>query len=250
MLCVVGVFKATPPHPPSTGTPLRRTPLRRTAQNFAFFFPLPPQFLFFSPSLVGLVGPPGTAREPKRAHLRVPASRPLNTTKIQRKGPTREGEKNKNCGGGGKQKSKILGGPAEGVRRREVRRRGVQWRGGPAEGGQGKSKPATTITTTTTPNPEQVGPRPLSQARFRVFRGWAQQHTTTNNNTRKFRQNAETTKLAKVGLAKVGQHSKTLKLAKVFGSRLCDAVQSSSLERFGVSSFLPANRPFVFRPQA
>ena len=62
---------------------------------------------------------------------------------------------------------------------------GVQWRGGPAESGPGKSKPATTITTTTTttPNPEQVGPRPLSQARFRVFRVWAQQHTTTHNNT-------------------------------------------------------------------
>ena len=31
-------------------------PLRRTAQNVALFFlPLPPQFLFFSPSLVGLL---------------------------------------------------------------------------------------------------------------------------------------------------------------------------------------------------
>ena len=75
-----------------------------------------------------------------------------------------------------------------------VRRRGVQWRGGPAEGGPGKSKPATTTTTTTTttPNPEQVLPRragPLSQARFRVwvFRGWAQQQhnktTQQHNNT-------------------------------------------------------------------
>ena len=40
-----------------------------------------------------------------------------NTTKIQRKGPTREGEKKQNCGGREK-KSEILGGPAEGVRRR------------------------------------------------------------------------------------------------------------------------------------
>ena len=35
-------------------------------------------------------------------------------------------------------------------------------------------------------NAKPVGPRPLSQARCRVFRGWAQQHTTTkqhNNNT-------------------------------------------------------------------
>ena len=59
--------------------------------------------------------PPGfhtTAREPKRAHLRVPVFK--NTTKIQRKGPTREGDKNKNCGGRGKKKCEILGGPAEG----------------------------------------------------------------------------------------------------------------------------------------
>ena len=58
--------------------------------------------------------PPGfhtTTREPKRVHLRVPVFK--NTTKIQRKGPTREGEKNKNCGGREK-KSEILGGPAEG----------------------------------------------------------------------------------------------------------------------------------------
>ena len=34
-----------------------------------------------------------------------------NTTKIPRKGPTREGEKNKNCGGRGKKKREILGPP-------------------------------------------------------------------------------------------------------------------------------------------
>ena len=37
-----------PPDPPSTGPPLRRTTLRRTAKNFALFFPLLP------PSLGGL----------------------------------------------------------------------------------------------------------------------------------------------------------------------------------------------------
>ena len=88
-----------------------------------FFFPLPPQFfILFSlsfglfrgilvvfeapgpsnvhvwssravvcePRRPGLVGPPGfhtTAREPKRAHLRVPAFK--NTTKIQRENPQR-----------------------------------------------------------------------------------------------------------------------------------------------------------------
>ena len=102
-----------------------------------FFFTLPPQFsnvhiwssraVVCEPRRPGLVGPSGfhtTAREPKRAHLRVPVFK--NTTKIQRKGPTREGEKNKNCGGGrGKIKSEILGGPAEG---------GSGGGGGPAEG--------------------------------------------------------------------------------------------------------------------
>ena len=72
-----------------------------------------------------------------------------------------------------------------------VRRRGVQWRGGPAEGCPGKSKPVTTTTTTTTttPNPEQVGPRPLSQARFRVFRD---NTTTTQNNNTKQQHNTTT----------------------------------------------------------
>ena len=46
-VCVVGVFRASLPDP------LRRTPLRRTAQNFALFFPSPATvFLLFS-SLVG-----------------------------------------------------------------------------------------------------------------------------------------------------------------------------------------------------
>ena len=74
----------------------------------------------------------------KRAHLRVPICT-KNTTKFNEKTP-RETQKERNgCGRGGKKS---------------------QWRGGPAEGGPGKSKPATTTTTTTTttPNPEQVGP--------------------------------------------------------------------------------------------
>ena len=71
-VCVVGVFRASLPDP-LRRTPLRRTPLRRTPLRWPpsagppsagppsagppkislFFFPLPPQFLFFSPSLVG-----------------------------------------------------------------------------------------------------------------------------------------------------------------------------------------------------
>ena len=133
--------------------------------------------------------PPGfhtTTREPKRAHFRVPVFK--NTTKIQREDTQRETIRSKMGGGREKNKSEVLGGPAE--------------------GGPGKSKPTTT---TTTPNPEQVrpkgwGPRrvgPLSQGSgfgslgFGLF------------GFRNFGQNT------KVGLAKVGQQQKTRKLAKV-----------------------------------
>ena len=95
------------------------------------------------PRRPGLVGPPGfhtTAREPKRAHLRVPVFK--NTTKIQRKGPTREGEKNKNCGGRGKKKSEILGGPAEGGPAEGGPAEGGPAEGGPAEGGPAEGGPA------------------------------------------------------------------------------------------------------------
>ena len=131
--------------------PRRVGPRRVGSQNFALFFPSPATaFHFFSLSFGLFRGilvvfeapalkcarlefsgcrvkprrprsrkPSGfhtTTREPKRAHVRVPAFK--NTTKIQRKGSTREGEKNKNCGGRRKKKSEILGGPAEGGRRR------------------------------------------------------------------------------------------------------------------------------------
>ena len=64
-------------------------------------------------------------REPKRAHSRVLAFE--KTTKIPRKDPPREGRKNENCGARGEKRSEILGGPAEGVPRRE----------GPVEFGSG-----------------------------------------------------------------------------------------------------------------
>ena len=72
------------------------------------------------PRRPGLVGPPGfhtTARDPKRAHFRVPAFK--TPPKFNEKTP-RETQKERNGGGKGKKKSEILGGPAE---------------GGPAEGG-------------------------------------------------------------------------------------------------------------------
>ena len=62
------------------------------------------------PRRPGLVGPPGfhtTTREPKRAQAF------KNTTTIQREETQRE-EKNEFCGGRGKKKSEILGGPGEG----------------------------------------------------------------------------------------------------------------------------------------
>ena len=80
------------------------------------------------PRRPGLVGPPGfhtTAREPKRAHLRVPAFK--NTTKIQRERPKEREKRMKTVTGEGKKKSEILGGPAE----------GGPAEGGPAEGGSG-----------------------------------------------------------------------------------------------------------------
>ena len=73
-----------------------------------------------------LVGPPGfhtTAREPKRAHFRVPALR--NTTKIPREDPQRGKKRTKMGSGRGKKKREISGGPAE----------GCPAEGCPAEGG-------------------------------------------------------------------------------------------------------------------
>ena len=83
------------------------------------------------PRRPGLVGPPGfhtTAREPKRAHFRVPAFK--TPPKFNEKTP-RETQKQRNGGGKGKKKSEIMGGPAE----------GGPVEGGRAEGGPGKSNP-------------------------------------------------------------------------------------------------------------
>ena len=142
------------------------------AQNFAlFFFPCPAaKFVLFFPlwgssrgilvvfeapgrSIVHvwsswavvceprrpvLVGPPGfhtTAREPKRAHLRGRAFK--NTTKIQRKGPTREGEKNKKLWREREKKERNFG------------RSGGGRSGGEGSGGEALNTPTTHTTTTT-----------------------------------------------------------------------------------------------------
>ena len=114
------------PHHTPSGPHLLGPPSAPSAHSPSPFSPPP------SPHNCNYLGPPGfhtTAREPKRAHFRVPAFK--NTTKIQREDLPREGRKKENCcGGRGKQKREILGGPAEGVRRR-----GGLGEGGPGEGG-------------------------------------------------------------------------------------------------------------------
>ncbi len=172
------------------------------AQNFALF-PLPPQFLFLLPSLVGLfrgilvvfeapgrsnvhvwssravvcepwrpglVGPPGfhtTTREPKRAHLRVPVFK--NTTKFNEK-DQQEREKRKNCGGRVRKKWEILGGPAE---------------GGPAEGGSGREA-LNTPTTHTAHNNTETQHTTQQTSKNKQHRTLS--HTKTNhNNTQKNR---------------------------------------------------------------
>ena len=152
------------------------------AQNFALFFPSPAaKFVLFFPlwgssrgilvvfeapgrsnvrvwsSLVvvceprrpGLVGPPGfhtTTRELQTCTFEGPGLQKHHQNSTRRP-PERE-EKNEFCGGRGKKKSEILGGPGEG-RSGEGRSRGraVQGKGGPGEGrsrgraAQGKGGP-------------------------------------------------------------------------------------------------------------
>ena len=120
--------------------------------------------------------PPGfhtTAREPERAHFRVPAF--TNTTKFNEKTPQRDTERAKWWRERGK-KSENLGGSAE----------GGPAEGGPAEGGSGGRRPREPQTSNNHNNhnhnntkprtnaarkvgPRRVGP-PLPRFRVRVFR--------------------------------------------------------------------------------
>ncbi len=178
--------------------------------------------------------PPGfhtTAREPKRAHFRVPAFK--NTTKNStRRHPER-------------QKKNVMGGRLV----KSAKFWAVRGGEGPVEGGPGESKPTTTTTTTNKPpemgggqtqnkcgpagerggarrvGSQRVGPMgsgPFSPGLgfvcvcvgfgFRsecMFLGlWGLDFLCSQNR-------AKTLKLAKIGMAKVGQHIKALKLAKV-----------------------------------
>ena len=169
------------------------------AQNFALFFPLPPPFRSFCvyPGVCswnfGGVGSAGTLKcarlEFSGCRVRAPAARSggaagvshdsprAQTTKIQRGDTQRDTKRAKWW----REREKIAKFCA-------VRRREVQWRGGPAEGGPGKSKPATTTTTTTTttPNPEQVGPARSPKKGLGSLgvghNNTQHQHTTTQNN--------------------------------------------------------------------
>ena len=125
--------------------PRRVGPRMVGAQNFALFFPSPATvFILFSLSFGLFRGILVVFEAPGRSNMHVWSSRAVvceprrpglvgqtcrfegpglqkhhqNSTKKTK----REGEKNENCGGRGKKKSEILGGPAE---------------GGPAEGGSG-----------------------------------------------------------------------------------------------------------------
>ena len=131
------------------------------------------------------MGPPGfhtTVQEPKRAHFRVPVFK--NTTKIQRKRPKEREEKNEFCGGRGKNKSEILGGPAEGGPWKGGPWKGGPWKGGPRKGGPGKGGPGgTKHDQTKTLNPPHG-------------------NRETNTHTHKHTQTQVEVGLAKVGLAR------------------------------------------------
>ena len=109
--CCGGVqdFRGCSPTPlPRTPRPHPRTPFRLTAQNFALFFTLPPQFSFIHLSLGG----PYVEFWPKnskRAHFRAPALQtPPN---FNERSPKRERAKDRKCGGRGKKKKREILGP-------------------------------------------------------------------------------------------------------------------------------------------
>ena len=160
-----------------------------------FFFPFPPSVNWCCMCTFGVLGLScaspggpvwwgrrGFTRQPessKRAHFIRPSKHHQNST---RRHPERH-RKQRNGGGKGKKKSETEGGPCGGGVRRKV-----------VQGSPNQQQPQQHTT---------------------------QQHnkTITNNNTRHQHHlfaNTKTPKLAKVGLAKVGQNSKTQKLESVW----------------------------------
>ena len=180
--------------------PRRVGPRRVGAQNFAFFFPCPAaKFVLFFPLWGGLLvefwwclkhrgaqmctlgvlglscASPGgpvwwgrrgshtTAREPRRAHLRVPVFK--NTTKIQREDIQR-GKKRTNFAAGEEKKERNFG-----------RSRGGPGKGGPGKGGPGKGGPGGTEHDQTKTMKPPHGNRETKTHK--------QQHTQTHTNTHK-----------------------------------------------------------------
>ena len=112
LLCVVGLCP-----PPSAG-PFRRTPLRRTAlppgppKISLFFFPLPPQFSFFLPSLGGpFPKPPGFTWQPESPNVHIWGSRNSKTPPTFHEKTPREEARKKTVAGEGKKKARNFGPP-------------------------------------------------------------------------------------------------------------------------------------------
>ena len=137
------------------------------------------------PRRPGLVGPPGfhtTAREPKRAHFRAPAFE--NTTKIQREDTQRDTERAKRWRE--REEKERNFGRSSGRWSREVRTSSNH-----NNHNHNNAKPRTW-------GREGPAPSPKQGLGF-VFLGVGHNKTTT-----KIGQNTKTLKLAKIGLAKVG----------------------------------------------
>ena len=157
------------------------------------------------PRRPGLVGPPGfhtTVREPKRAHLRVPVFKKHHQNSTRRH-PERE-EKNEFCGGRGKKKSEILGGPGEGGPGKGGPGKGGPGKGGPGKGGPGKAGPGgTEHDQTKTLKPPHGNRETNTHKHTHTHTNTHTTHTNTTNTHKHTKKQVEVG-LAKVGLAKVG----------------------------------------------
>ena len=176
-----------------------------------------------------------------------------NSTRIH---PERE-EKNEFCGGRGKKKSEILGGPAEGGPGKGSPGKGGPGKGGPGKGGPGKGGPGGTEhdQTKTLKHTETVKPTHTTHTHTNTHTNKHTQtnthkhkhthtHTQTHTNTNRSRfwpksvlakvgHTTKTPTLAKVGLAKVGHdHFDVDKLLK----NLREARKGSAAGPSGITS--------------
>ena len=126
----------------------------------------------------------GSTRQPESPNVHISGSRPSKTPPKFNERTPRVEEKNKFCGGKGKKKSEILGGPGEGRS------------GGGGSGGDSQK----ILNTPTSTNRHQQATTNNNQ----------EQQTTTTENLAKTLKHQN----AKCGLAKCCQHFETLILAK------------------------------------